>query len=136
MARGESYQPVSHGDLEGFEGSADVFSGSFRGLRRLGSGGRRGASTVEYLVTRKELSPTDYALAWALTYYLANKRFEPFLDYLKEMSEAVPLEPRTEAEHLADVSEAFPREPQEDGSVDRPVSGGSARGMRRCRTTR
>ena len=51
-------------------------------------------SLVEYLVTRTELTPTDYALSWALTYYLAKKRLDDFLDYLREMSRLAPFEER------------------------------------------
>jgi hypothetical protein len=62
---------------------------------------------VEYLVTRTELTPTDYALSWALTHYLAMKRGTDFLAFLKTMSQLPPLQKRTPAEHLASFRAAF-----------------------------
>jgi hypothetical protein len=62
---------------------------------------------VEYLVTRTELSPTDYALSWALTHYLATKRLDEFLAFLKAMSQALPLETRTPQDQLAAFRAAF-----------------------------
>ncbi len=62
---------------------------------------------VEYLVTRTELSPTDYALSWALTHYLASKRLDDFLAFLEAMRQAPPLETRTPQEHLAAFRAAF-----------------------------
>jgi hypothetical protein len=62
---------------------------------------------VEYLVTRTELTPTDYALSWALTHYLAQKRVNEFLAYLKTMSQMLPLEKRTPENHLAAFRAAF-----------------------------
>jgi hypothetical protein len=62
---------------------------------------------VEYLVTRTELSPTDYALSWALTHYLASKRLDDFLAFLEAMRKAPPLEMRTPEEHLAAFRAAF-----------------------------
>jgi hypothetical protein len=62
---------------------------------------------VEYLVARTELTPTDYALAWALTYYLANKRFDDFLAYLKDLGQRPPLARATPEDHLADFRRHF-----------------------------
>jgi hypothetical protein len=62
---------------------------------------------VEYLITKTDLSPTDYALAWALTHYLANKQFDAFLGYLKKQSALEPGTERSKAEHLADFRAAF-----------------------------
>ncbi|MGE5756172.1 MAG: DUF1570 domain-containing protein [Planctomycetaceae bacterium] len=62
---------------------------------------------VKYLVTRTELTPTDYALSWALTHYLAQKRVGEFLAYLKAMSRIPPLERRTPEDHLAAFRAAF-----------------------------
>ncbi len=62
---------------------------------------------VEYLVTRTSLTPTDYALSWALTHYLAMKRGTPFLAFLKAMSQLPPLVKRTPADHLAAFRAAF-----------------------------
>ena len=62
---------------------------------------------VEYLVTRTELSPTDYALSWALTHYLATKRLGDFLAFLETMRQAPPLETRTPEQHLAAFRAAF-----------------------------
>jgi hypothetical protein len=62
---------------------------------------------VEYLVTRTELTPTDYALAWALTHYLALKRGNDFVAYLKTMSQMPPMKRITPEEHLATFRAAF-----------------------------
>ena len=65
---------------------------------------------IEYLVTRTELSPTDYALSWALTHYLATKRLDDFLAFLETMRRAPPLETRTPDEHIAAFRAAFGRD--------------------------
>lgn len=62
---------------------------------------------VEYLVTRSELTPTDYALSWALTHHLAVKRLDDFLDYLREMSKLAPFEERSPADQLRAFKAAF-----------------------------
>jgi hypothetical protein len=62
---------------------------------------------VEYLVTRTELTPTDYALAWALTHYLALKRGPDFVAFVKTMSQLPPLKQMTPQEHLAAFRAAF-----------------------------
>jgi hypothetical protein len=62
---------------------------------------------VEYVVTKNELTPTDYALAWAVTHYLAHKRLDEFVAFLAKMSKLPPLESRTPAQHLAEFREAF-----------------------------
>ena len=48
------------------------------------------ASLVEYIITRTDLNPTDYSLAWALTHYLANKQTPAFLSFLREMGQVPP----------------------------------------------
>jgi hypothetical protein len=50
---------------------------------------------AEYLATRTELTPTDYALSWALTHFLANKHFDRFVAYLRRLGERPPLQPYT-----------------------------------------
>jgi hypothetical protein len=57
---------------------------------------------VSYLLTRTDLSPTDYALSWALTHFLANKHFERFLAYLRELGKRAPLQPFTPEQNLAE----------------------------------
>ncbi len=57
---------------------------------------------VAYLLTRTDLSPTDYALSWALTHFLANKHFDRFLTYLKALSAREPLHPYTPQQNLAE----------------------------------
>ena len=66
-----------------------------------------GKPLVECLVRKKHLTPTEYALAWAMTHYLAFKRQDDFVEYLKAMSRIPPLEPRTPEEHLAEFRKAF-----------------------------
>ncbi len=67
----------------------------------------RGTSTVEYLITRTSLSATDYALSWALTYYLANQKSEAFTEYLKAMSRREPTVPVDATRELAEFQEFF-----------------------------
>ena len=62
---------------------------------------------VEYLVTKTDLTPTDYALCWALTHYLGMKRVDDFVPFLKTMSEMPPLEKRTPEDHLNAFRAAF-----------------------------
>ncbi len=62
---------------------------------------------VQYLVTREELTPTDYALSWALTHYLAYQRFDEFVGFLKRMGQLKPFEERAPEQHLAAFREAF-----------------------------
>ena len=86
----------------------DPLSGQVPGTPRPAHIGRpAGMPLVEYLVTKTELTPTDYALAWAMTHHLAMKRVDEFVDYLKTMSRMPPLEPRTPADHLAAFRTAF-----------------------------
>jgi hypothetical protein len=66
-----------------------------------------GKPLVESLVRKPQLTPTEYALAWAMTHYLAFKRGEEFIEYLKLMSQIPPLEPRTPEDHLAEFQRAF-----------------------------
>ncbi|MFO0909919.1 MAG: DUF1570 domain-containing protein [Isosphaeraceae bacterium] len=86
----------------------DPLSGQVPGATRPEHIGRRpGMPLVEYLVTKTELSPTDYALAWAMTHYLAMKRVDAFVAYLRVMSRLTPLQARTPADQLATFREAF-----------------------------
>lgn len=62
---------------------------------------------VESLIKKTRLTPTDYAQSWALTHYLAQKRYPDFLKYLKSMSAMPPLEPRTPEDHLVEFRKAF-----------------------------
>jgi hypothetical protein len=62
---------------------------------------------VEYLITREEMTPTDYALAWAMTHYLGQRRVKDFVAFLKTMSQMPPLEKRSPEDHLAAFRAAF-----------------------------
>ena len=53
------------------------------------------------------LTPPDYAQAWALTHYLAQRHGEEFVKYLKAMSQIPPLEPRTPEQNLAEFRRFF-----------------------------
>jgi hypothetical protein len=87
---------------------ADPLSGQVPGASRPEHIGRPpGMSLVEYLVKKTDLTPTDYALAWAMTYYLAKERVDEFVAFLKMMSALPPLEKRTPDEHLASFKAAF-----------------------------
>jgi hypothetical protein len=63
---------------------------------------------AESLITKTRLTPTDYAQAWALTHYLAQKKPNgEFVKYLKAMSQVPPLEPRTPEQQLAEFCKFF-----------------------------
>ena len=83
----------------------------------------RRLTTVEGLVGRKNLSPTDYARAWGLTHYLLKARHrdgyahrDQFVAYLRMLARRRPLERRTPQEHLAEFRTFFGRD------LDRKVS--------------
>jgi hypothetical protein len=80
---------------------------------------QKGLCRTEALVTKAELTPTDYAEAWALTHYLVHRRGADFFKYLKAMSQVRPLEPRSPKEHLAEFVRAFGTDvPKLDKRVD------------------
>ena len=82
----------------------------------------RRTPTVEYLVTQKELTPTDYARAWALTHYLATQRLDDFVAYVKRMSRLKPFEERSPEEQLAAFREVFGSDlAQMDGKIGKYV---------------
>jgi uncharacterized protein DUF1570 len=62
---------------------------------------------AESLIPKTRLTPTDYAQAWALTHYLAQKPSGDFVKFLKSMSQMPPLEPRTPEAHLAEFRKFF-----------------------------
>ena len=64
-------------------------------------------SQSEALLLKESLTPTDYAEAWALTHYLAQKRPTEFFEYIKAMSQIPPLEPRSPEENLAEFRRFF-----------------------------
>jgi hypothetical protein len=66
-----------------------------------------GTPLVELMVKRCKLTPTEYALAWAMTHYLAFKRPDEFIDFLRRMSQLSPLEPRTPEDNLVEFRRAF-----------------------------
>ncbi len=68
-------------------------------------------SQSEALLLKTALSPTDYALAWALTHYLAQTRGLQFVKYLNEMRQFPALERRTPAENLEEFRKFFPDAP-------------------------
>ncbi|HEU5119186.1 MAG TPA: DUF1570 domain-containing protein, partial [Isosphaeraceae bacterium] len=87
-----------------------------------GAGSNR--SAVEYIVTRKDLNPTDYALAWSLTHYLNRRQPREFLAYLRRMGRMTPFEPQSATDHLTSFREAFgvDRLPKLDKSVQHHVN--------------
>jgi hypothetical protein len=92
--------PLHMGTIRDLNDQADLHVGPLigRDLRQ---------PLLEYVVTRGELTPTDYALSWAVTHYLAMERGDDFVAYLTRMSKMPPLEPRTPEQHLADFRAAF-----------------------------
>ena len=68
---------------------------------------QRHVARAESLMLETTLTPTDYARAWAMTHYLALRRGDDFVKYLKAMSQIPPLQPRTPEEHLAEFRKFF-----------------------------
>lgn len=66
-----------------------------------------GQPLVEAMIRRDELTPTEYALAWAMTHYLAMKRSDDFTRFLRVMAAASPLEPRSADDHVRAFRKAF-----------------------------
>jgi hypothetical protein len=66
-----------------------------------------GKPLVECLVQKTRLTPTEYSLSWAMTHYLAFKRQDDFVAFLKTMSQLPPLVPRTPQDHLDEFQRAF-----------------------------
>jgi hypothetical protein len=66
-----------------------------------------GPSPTESLLLKTTLTPPDYAQAWALTHYLAQKHGDVFVKYLKAMSQIPPLRQRTPEENLAEFRRFF-----------------------------
>jgi hypothetical protein len=87
----------------------DPLSNQVEGLNPVGRpiSRERRLIRTESLIRKTRLTPTDYAQAWALTYYLAQKRGPDFVKFLKTMSQMPPLEPRTPEEHLIEFRKAF-----------------------------
>ncbi len=87
----------------------DPMATQVKGPKALAIGRDRGTPLVEYLVTRKDLTPTDYALSWALVHYLASdrERVDGFVAYMKRMSRLKPFEERTPPQQLADFRAVF-----------------------------
>ncbi|GIW87020.1 MAG: hypothetical protein KatS3mg108_1344 [Isosphaeraceae bacterium] len=79
-------------------------------------------SLVEYLSRRRRLTPTDYALAWTLTHYLANRRTDAFLAYLKTLAAREPGVAHSDDEDLAVFRDHFgPRLDRLDRQVTQHV---------------
>jgi hypothetical protein len=92
--------PTHIATLEDLQDSMALQGRSARSARvRVGQAS--GRSRVEYIISRDRLTPTDYALSWALTHFLANKRTREFLNYLKELGQSTPGKKRDDAEELA-----------------------------------
>jgi len=68
---------------------------------------QRSTMQAESLMLKSVLTPTDYAQAWALTHYLAQRRGTDFVKLLKSMSQVPPLQPRTPQENLAEFRKFF-----------------------------
>jgi hypothetical protein len=62
---------------------------------------------VESLLRAERLSPTDYALAWAMTHYLALKRGDDFVRFLIEMSKVSPFESRSADDQVETFRRTF-----------------------------
>jgi hypothetical protein len=79
----------------------------------------RSTTHAESLMIKTNLTPVDYAQAWALTHYLAQKRGTDFVKFLEAMKRIPPLVPRTPADNLAEFRKFFSEPPAKlDKSVD------------------
>jgi hypothetical protein len=80
---------------------------------------QRSTRRAESLMLETSLTPTDYAWAWAMTHYLARRRGDEFVKYLKAMGQIPPLQPKTPEEHLAEFRKYFVEDlPKLDKKVD------------------
>ena len=96
----------------------------------------RGTPLVEYLVTRKDLTPTDYALSWALTHYLAT-RADRRLRRLHQADEPAQALRGADARAAARrLPRDLRRRPGPDGRQGRPGTSRSSRCPTPCRTSR
>ncbi len=68
---------------------------------------QRMMTQTESLLLKQSLTPTDYAQAWALTHYLAQKHGADFVNFLKAMSQIPPLQARTPQANLAEFRRYF-----------------------------
>jgi hypothetical protein len=68
---------------------------------------QRSTIQAEAMMLKSVLTPTDYAQAWALTHYLAQRRGTDFVKLLKAMGQVAPLQPRTPQENLAEFRKFF-----------------------------
>ena len=68
---------------------------------------QRQMTQTEALLLKRALTPTDYAQAWALTHYLAQKHGAEFVSFLKVMSQVPPLQARSPEENLAEFRRFF-----------------------------
>lgn len=115
--------PIHIATIQDLEDSLAIQGRNAR-LTRSRIGPAPGRSTVEYLFSRGELSPTDYALAWGLTHYLANRREDDFVAYLGAMSRLPPFVPRTPDEEMRDFRRFFGDDPAAIGQqVHRYLAG-------------
>jgi len=80
--------------------------GNTRLLQRRGRQGRP-LPWISALVAKSSLEPTDYALAWALTHYLAHREPERLVAYLEHLGRLAPHQPITPQEHLKSFQAAF-----------------------------
>ncbi|SIN80230.1 Protein of unknown function [Singulisphaera sp. GP187] len=96
--------PMHMATIHDLDDPASLF---VKGAERQRLGRDRRKPLVEYLITRASLTPTDYALSWALTHYLAMKKGTEFLAFIRTMSALPPLEERTPDQHLASFRDAF-----------------------------
>lgn len=62
---------------------------------------------IEYVVTQDDFAPTDYALAWLLTHYLAIREPDKLAEYLRRLSDLPPATPRPPAIELAEFRATF-----------------------------
>ena len=115
--------PFHLATIQELQDSLAIQGGNGR-LTRAQVGRAFGQATVDDLIAREELSPTDYALAWALTFYLANKKHDEFVTYLKEMGRMPPFAEHSAESRRAAFRTAFKDDPPAIGQqAHRLISG-------------
>ncbi|WP_169977390.1 DUF1570 domain-containing protein [Tautonia rosea] len=62
---------------------------------------------ITHLMLREELSPTDYALAWGLTHYLARYHPDALRSYLLTLGQRLPLQPHSPEQEFKEFMTAF-----------------------------
>lgn len=67
----------------------------------------RRSGWIDHLIRLDHLEPTDHALSWALTHYLALRRAPQLKAYIQLLNRLDPLQDRSDRQHALDFRRAF-----------------------------